>query len=260
MQQEYYSISTPSGNRFYAQVWHQYPNVDKVYFGGRRRCVCFSVYLPDEDEEEPEAPNLDSVGYDENCNVSGDLLKGSGTRLMLTAAFAFLRRLYGRLADTVVLVDKSQIVCQRWSMRLSVYYTLHHGQTWYQRTFGARPVKIDRANAFRTAMAEWNRTKRTKPSPSSLFAGVRSRKRAETLKTEYERHDHLGSFLRALKPHDCMVYKGWADDLIDALVPYLYGMQWEIPVSELELPDVDVMHAGNIKPPDMFVHTGGMSF
>ncbi len=46
---EYYQLRS-GRSRFHAHVWHQYPGViDKVYIGGRRKCVCFSVYLEEED-------------------------------------------------------------------------------------------------------------------------------------------------------------------------------------------------------------------
>ena len=37
---EYYRIKT-SYCLYYAEIWHQYPNIDKVYFGGKRKCVTF---------------------------------------------------------------------------------------------------------------------------------------------------------------------------------------------------------------------------
>lgn len=51
---EYYKITTSYCN-YYAEVWHQYPNIDKVYIGGKRECVAFTVYL-----DEP-TPNLNAV-------------------------------------------------------------------------------------------------------------------------------------------------------------------------------------------------------
>lgn len=68
MNKEYYKINTNYASYYvelwhsdslrFSSSWHQYPNIDKIYIGGRKKCVSFSVYL-----EEKDSPNLDSFGY-----------------------------------------------------------------------------------------------------------------------------------------------------------------------------------------------------
>lgn len=273
---EYYQLRS-GRSRFHAHVWHQYPGViDKVYIGGRRKCVCFSVYLEEEDGIF-ESPNLDAVGYDEHCNIEGDsrallarakagdlcdLLRGAGTKHMMLVAFAFVRHQYGALADKVTLKDKSEILCRRpVHMPLSVYYALHYGQTWYQKQFHARIVDGRRQSQLTRAMEYWRSYKSAQPKPAAevLFAGVTSERRRDQLVRSYADHRTLGSFLRSLKDADCFVFKDWAQPLIDEGVPFLHGVEWAIDIAALELPsDVRIEHLGARKPRDMFVHTGGM--
>ena len=151
-----YYILKSRNKRFYAHVWHQYPTIDKVYVGGRQKCVCFSVYL-DDDDDDREPPNLDAVGYDENCNLEGDLLRGHGTKHMMLVAFAFLRRMYNArgVLPYILFKDESKIQCQRGTMNLSVFYTLHYCQTWYQKHFGAYPNDPRDKEDFDREMEEW---------------------------------------------------------------------------------------------------------
>lgn len=92
------------------------------------------------DAQQPMRIKLDTVSYFARCSVGHDLERGHGTIEMLQSilklsaqAFKDARRIYFN--------DVSGIECNGKTMLLSYMSLLIHGQTWYARHFGARPVK-----------------------------------------------------------------------------------------------------------------------
>lgn len=132
LDKEYYEIKTSFCN-YYVEIWHQYHNIDKVYIGGKKKCVVFSIYLDDPNE----VPNLDGFGFDENCNTSGNLQRTHGTQHLLKTALTFVKTLYK--ASSILLKDTSTIECNGYNMSLMKYSILHYGKTWYEKHFLARP-------------------------------------------------------------------------------------------------------------------------
>lgn len=250
---EYY-ILTNGRATHYAQVHHPYATLDKVYVGGKKRCACFSVYVDEDDDS--EEPNLDAVGYDADCNVAGDMLRGSGTKQMMLVAFAFLRWRYPRASHKIVLRDKSKIACRRGDMYLSSFYVLHYGQTWYQRHFDAYPYQESLRAPLRTAIEDLSRYKRTKPDAEDVFGRVKGEGRRRALLEVYREERSLGSFLRTIKDRDCDIYAQWGERLIDQRLPFLVGMEWCIDTDRLSLPfadeDLIVRSLGSDRPPGMF--------
>ena len=248
---EYYTIRT-SYSTYYAEVWHQYPNIDKVYFGGKKMCVSFSVYL-----DEPD-PNLDVLGYDERCNTTATLVNGKGTRHMLLCAFAFVRHVYRKknVSERFHLKDYSTIECNGHEMFLSHLYMLHHGKTWYEAKFGARP--LEHQDTYDTNVSAWKSSLKSKPDAKVLFRHVQHPERKTYLINLYERHDTLGDFLKTTKTMDCSIYWKWGDKLVDSVFAQsIVGSEWVIDASILKKPEITVIYVGDTKPIDMFIHTGG---
>lgn len=248
---EYYTIRT-SYSTYYAEVWHQYPNIDKVYFGGKKMCVSFSIYF-----DEPD-PNLDVVGYDENCNTTATLVNGKGTKHMLLCAFAFVKHMYGKhgVSERFLLKDYSTIDCHGHEMFLSHFYMLHYGKTWYEAKFGAQPV--EQPERYHTSVGVWKAMLKTKPTPDVVFGNVKGTQRRAHLEKMYKEHATLGDFLKTTKDMDCSIYRRWGDALVNSAFSYnIVGREWAIDASALKQPAIQVIYVGEKKPTDMFIHTGG---
>lgn len=250
MSKEYFKITT-SYCSYYAEIWHQYPNIDKVYFGGKRKCATFSIYF-----DEPD-PNLDALGYSENCNISGDMYRQQGTNHMILTAFAFIHQTYSKknVSQNFLLRDSSYINCQSYSMSLANYCVMHYNKTWYEKHFKAFPT-FDK-DLYQTSMSAWKKMKKTKPDLSKYFAAVKNKKRQQVLRDTYEKSDTFEGFIQQLKSFDCLIYKDWNESFINTYVNNLNGMSWTVDASQLLLPEIQVDYIGKDKPYDMFIHTGG---
>lgn len=247
---EYYKLKTTYCN-YYAEVWHQYPNIDKVYVGGKRKCVAFTVYL-----DEP-TPNLDAIGFHEGCNTRGDLSKGHGTRHMVMTAFAFLKLMYrSHINGLVLLRDASVIDCYGYDMPLSHYYMLHYGKTWYQKHFHAQPSLSKWRNKLSADVITWSALLQSKPV--GIFNRVAKKEKRKMLDDMYATCKTLQEFLHKLKSMDCNVYKDWADILVRDHMPYLIGMEWNIDMRSLDLPSIHIEEKGTIKPKDLFIMGGAV--
>lgn len=238
---EYFTLRTSSAT-YYAEIWHQYPTMDKVYVGGRRKCVAFSVYL-----DEP-MPNLDALGFHEDCVTEGEMAHGRGTRHLLKTALAFLHLRYQ--TRHVLLRDASTIACNGYEMPLAQYSLLHHQKTWYQKHFRAVPSSAPRHRRFQEDLATWKNMLGTKPMP--LFHKVQGKARKQQLDTWYVPCDNLKDFFAFLKDKDCIVYKDWVSDLMIDVFPYLSDLEWRIDLERLRLPHITVQSLP-VKPPQMFV-------
>lgn len=254
MSKEYFLIKTSYCN-YYAEVWHQYPTIDKVYFGGRKKCVTYSIYL-----DEDFTPNLDGLGYDENCNTTSDLIRSRGTQHMLLTSIVFLQHKYhDKISMSIQFKDTSVITCDDgYEMKLSHYYMLYHQKTWYQKQFKATPllghwqdkllndVKSLKANLF------------SKPDGDSLFGNVRNKQKRKHLESVYSSCGSVKELLTKLKEIDCLALRGWGEDFVTRVMPYLNTIDWVIDLASQIKPHVsEIVSLGNIKPKDMFIHSGG---
>ena len=248
---EYFKIKT-SYCSYYAEVWHQYPNIDKVYFGGKKMCISFSVYF-----DEPD-PNLDALGYDEKCNTSSTMANNIGTKHMLLTSFAFIKHMYATkgVSENFLFKDASTIECNGHSMFLSHFYMLHHNKTWYESKFGAKPTQY--AQVYNNKVLEWKLFLKTKPSPNDIFDRIKNVDRKEHLTKLYSKYLTIGEFIKATKDMDCSVYWKWGDKVIDTVFQHiLVNAEWAIDASKLKKPEIKVANLGTSKPNDMFIHTGG---
>jgi hypothetical protein len=227
---EYYTVKT-SYSHYYAEIYHQYPTIDKIYFGGKRKCVSFTIYL-----DEPN-PNLDALGYCEQCH-DDCTIKQIGTKHMVLSAFAFVKQLYGKkgVSQKFQLKDASYISCfrygTRYDMPLTHYCLLHHNKAWYERVFQAVPVAFH--DEYQEKKRAWKALKMTKPNMSQVFAKISKEKMRQQVIELYETSTSLQEFLKKTKDYDCMIYKDWGEIFVNAHLKYM----------------------GTQKPVDMFIHVG----
>ena len=251
MSKEYCLLKTSYSN-YYVEVWHQYPNIDKVYIGGRKKCITFSVYL-----DEP-CPNIDGIGYHENCN------KSSGTKHMVLTSFYFIYHMYKK--DVFYFKDTCKILCSGYDMQLGTYYILHYGKTWYEKNFNATPRK---APDYKKDVRKLRQFLKTKPSTTEIFSDIESKSRhnaictfrSNSVQTDlYNRSNSVQTLLQSLKEMDCIVYKGWAEQIVQTYVQYLHGIEWCIDSKSLNTIETEVISLGTNKPSDMFIIQGGASY
>lgn len=247
---DYYIVKTSYSN-YYVEVWHQYPNVDNVYVGGKKKCVALSVYM-DED-----MPNIDGVGYDEHCNSQSNLQRGHRTRHMVMCALAFINHIYKHTKNIFYLKDTSRIQCNGYDMYLPYFYILHYGSTWYEKHFHAIPAIASEKVIYKDNVKAFKAYMKTKPSAEDIFQYVRSHERKAALATEYNKqtYKNLNEFIRSTKEMDCLVYKDWADKIIEKFFPNLTRMDWNIEAGDQNV-TIDVIIKQE-EPNDIFIYNGG---
>ena len=243
---DYYMIKTNYSN-YYVEIFHQYPTIDKVYIGGKTRCVTLSIFLDGDD------PNIDGIGYDETCNTTNDLAQGIGTRHMVVSALAFIGELYKtkQVSQIYMLRDTSKINCKGFDMYLPFFYMLHHRKSWYQKHFGAS----NKVESYNDDIVKFKAYLKTKPD--ALFECVKSKQRKEYLEHLYSSCENIKELLKKVKKLDCSILKGWGPELVQKFMPYIVSMEWTIDASKLDKHSINIEYIGTQKPANMMIHTGG---
>lgn len=224
---DYYKVKTGHAT-YYAEVWHQYPNIDKVYFGGNKRCLSFSVYLDYIDDP----PNIDSLGYHEECNKRGDHVKGTGSVHLLNTGMQFIVEHYKLKHRLFQLKDTSHIECANGPLPLSIFYTTFHNKTWYEAKFKAQPLYITKDELRKQKNALRAYLDSPKP-PLSDVVNLESinRKIRPILESVYagKKVVTIRDFLNTLKDeYDCAVFNKWLPVLVTRFIPTLKDTEWNI--------------------------------
>lgn len=220
--------------KYYAKIVKQYPNVHKVYFGGKRLCVSISVYL---DMDEDNHPNIDTLSYNEKCNIEENLAQGKGSLHLLKSAMYFVMKTYPQHNKCCFeLIDKSYITCTSPNNRfinipLSYYYIMKHGGTWYEKKLGAtKKYEYDAYKQNVRHMLQHMKQAETKVT-FDIFADKYKVPlfMRESLRGIYDSHLTLMSFIHdLLHNYDCYVLKDWFKNMIQSFV-HVYGDSWHIP-------------------------------
>lgn len=246
MEKEYFRLHTAYAS-YDCEVWLQYPTLHKVFVGGKRKCVAVTVYLDEEEEDGESMPQLEGVVYDVGCNLAKNHQRDIGTGHIVRVAMAFVLERYKAWTwaknGNFQLKDVSDIPCDegRYRMSLAYYSVMLYGKTYYERKFGAVPLKMS-AKKWKALMQGWKDFAATKPANirQVIGAGVRG-KRYAVLTDVYAKSENVEDFIKRLKEvYDCMVYKDWAEELVKQYVPGLIGMSWVIPAGKLDLPQVEI--------------------
>lgn len=247
MSKEYYKLET-SYATYYVEIWHQYPTIDKVNIGGKKKCVSFSIYLEDKD-----SPNLDGFGYDEACNKEGDHVKGIGSIHLLKTSMQFIISHYNLSRDNTrfQFKDKSFIECNAYKLALPIYYTVFYGKTWYESKFDAVPLFMskDELKEQRNHLLAFLKTK---PHINEFFSG--SEKLKVTISKSYETSESIYDCLMKLKDLDCSIFKNWLPTLVSRFIPLLLGTEWTIQCnSDIKIQITQLLQ----RPSQLFTMTGG---
>jgi hypothetical protein len=235
--------------KYYARVEIMSRLLHKVYVGGRKKCVAFSIYLNGDSH-----PNLDTWSYNEQCNVEGNLENGRGSVHLIKTACSFVKSIYNH--SMFEFIDKSYVTCtNNWRMPLCSYYLVKHGKTWYEKNLGAVPESIK----ARTRYAEEKQklldclNSKTK-STFEEFANVYdiNKKLHPALGSIYENSPTLKHFFHSLfDQFDCGILKGWFTDFVNDYI-HVYGTSWTFDSSSFAC-DISYEKITGNPPKDMFI-------
>lgn len=142
-------------------------------------------------------------------------------------------------------------------MQLGTYYILHYGKTWYEKNFNATPRK---APDYKKDVRKLRQFLKTKPSTTEIFSDIESKSRHKAITDLYNRSNSVQTLLKSLKEMDCIVYKGWAEQIVQTYVQYLHGIEWCIDSKSLNTIETEVISLGTNKPSDMFIIQGRASY
>jgi len=146
-----YKVITP-GNTFVADVSVFDGTSYGISYGDPHSPEGACVYMSYEAGE--RLMKLDSIVWAPRCAASGRLERGAGTRDMLASVLRVCFDSFPSL-ERICFNDVAAIPCQGRDVTLSYMSLCRHGQTWYERHFGARPAKRktrDRLAAFRALL------------------------------------------------------------------------------------------------------------
>ena len=244
---EHYLLKT-SYCRYYARIEKYSDLLHKVYVGGRKKCVAFSVYIDGESH-----PNLDTWSYNNDCNVEGNLEQGRGSLHLLKTACSFIKAKYGH--SKIEFIEKSYVMCSNnWRMPLCYYYLVKHGKTWYEEKLGAHPESIKAQQRYRDEKQKLmaSLTSLDKPSFKTFASDYNiSKKLSESLKDIYDSSKTLKGFFKIIfDKYDCGVLKGWFVDFVSDYTR-TYGSSWifDVPSDDTTMS----IEALSEAPKDMFI-------
>lgn len=259
MNKEHYQIKTSYAN-YYVEIWHQYPTIDKVYIGARKKCIGFSVYLNEKGKSlKEEPPEIDGFGFSQHCNITGNHVKGIGSVHLMNTALRFIINHY-KLPENIKFTfkDVSFIECIKYHMPLRIYYTIFHGKTWYEDKFGALPVNklaITRLEESRKRLKEFLSLK----PDIEMFFDEDQKDLMEYVLSIYAKCGSLKECLDILKEEDCKVFKGWLEFVYEHVMKSDYDRSWYI--TNKVGPDFLTYTKIEVKPAILFsLKGGGMYF
>jgi hypothetical protein len=123
---EYYEI-TCDKNTFTACIIDD-NDLYRVYYGGSKSCVSFSVYK----DEDGEYPNMDSLGSSPKCNVQGNLEGKEGTVILVKSCLKFMLWRFP-MTKHIQFIDSSTKKCaNKVRIDLATFHFAKYGKTWYQ--------------------------------------------------------------------------------------------------------------------------------
>ena len=254
MGDEYFTIKT-SYAHYHAVIVHQYSgSMDKVYIGSKKRCVLFSIYL------DGDHPNIDAIGFNENCNLAGDLKRGYGTMHMIRCALSFIHNKYPQLKNLPFeLKDVSSISCGRFDLPLSKYYLSKYGKTWYEMKFGAIPAShslLLKYNRARDALLRYLHQSPILPFTDFIQQfNSKTQRLLTALRSTYDTSKSLHDFIIKLdSEYDCAIFERWLEVLVDPFIQ-VYGTTWHISFDASSQPII--IETLKKKPEYLFTMAGG---
>lgn len=247
MESDHYLLKT-AYCKYYARIDKFSDLLHKVYVGGRKKCVAFSVYIDGE-----SLPNLDTWSYNDECNIEGNLEHGRGSFHLIKTACFFVKAKYGH--SKIEFIEKSYITCSNnWRMPLCYYYLVKHGKTWYEDKLGAHLESTKGQHRYHDEKVKLHASLTSLEKPSfQQFASDYNipQKLHKSLKDIYDHSKTLKVFFNTIfDDYDCGVLKGWFVDYVTDHTR-IYGSSWifDTPSDDSSL----VIDALEESPKDMFM-------
>lgn len=124
-----------NGNDSYLMHVSSYANNYEFYFGDatNRHGPCIHI---DVDTETPTVASLANVMYSPRCNLMQNMAKGNGTVRMLQTALSVVLKAIPTI-QKVNFNDVSSYDCSGKNVWMPYYHLVVHGNTWYEKHFGA---------------------------------------------------------------------------------------------------------------------------
>lgn len=143
---DHYAVTSPNGRlRFGVTVRHSVDGTrDSVWLGARKnKCVVISVYMEADEDDDATLAHIEGISYNRKCAEGNQMPPTTGTFQMVVSAMKFVLLKYPHVRG-FTLKDTSTLRCDDGDhVELSYLQFAMYGATWYQRCFGAAPMRGD---------------------------------------------------------------------------------------------------------------------
>lgn len=172
---------------------------DRFFYFGGRKYDCIII--------EKQYDTL-HMGYNKLCNINGNMVRGSGTKLMLKCALNMYFSLYGK--KRVYFKDASHIDCnEEISLSLALLSVCLHGKTWYELYFDAKAMTEEYKSKLTTPLSNLEDRNIKEMLPISLQKYYRPELTLHDLVARIHEHHR-----------DCSVFVPWLSNVFDRVCGY----------------------------------------
>lgn len=244
MKEGAYKVSTTKYSFIMDVIY--YNNVYTIKYGDatNREGPCMDLTY---DTSTPTSIKLESLQYDARCSIDKLLQRKEGTRDMIQSILKVCLNAFPSI-KRVFFNDVSAIQCNGINLFLSYFYLVNHGQTWYEKYFGAKmksKQNRERLKEFKVLLAE-------KPAPNVF------RLRAE-LAPLYNPQDNYNTWYEYFNSKPCEFFQDV--DIKKAIerasgIRFVYS-EWYIPQKAISEYTTEIVSIKKAKP---FVGAGERHF
>lgn len=248
----------------------------KITFGGEKECIHITIY-----KYEPY-PNLDALSYKLGCAIIPEtgLEKGEGTIEMIKASMQFIKELCRDKEipiDGFLFKDQSFLIEKKTQIPLDTLNFAKYGQTWYQRTFNAIPVKeynnkyildinlvrrLEALNKYMTISKYKYKTNYQDFYKKNIYTSDKNipietqSKLEKILEPIYNSNNTYREFINEVnKKYSIVVFNYWLENFIRSKDVLNQSQNWLIPIQELD--SYSSIKYSVLKKPFEFSQTGG---
>jgi hypothetical protein len=218
----------------------------RITIGYKEKCVIIIVYTND-----PLA-HIEGVSYKDTCAMNELSMKGLdpgvGTVKMVKTALLFSLQLYPHV-EGFTFKDASIIECNHNKhIKLTYFYLMKHGKTWYQAKFDAHPIRLQHAKLLSTTNLDnpidisFEQFYADHISSYQRFMRMSKTEVFDALKQSYINSKTYREFLMKVDDErDCIVFQLWFDAYMADICAYQFSealwvidkstvMTWDFPV------------------------------
>lgn len=207
----------------------------------------------------PKDAYIRSIVYHENCNKSGTLESGDGTRQMIGFSLSIVKQ-FCPWVERFLFRDASSKTCNTGTeIRLAYMYIALYGKTWYERHFGAK--LLDREDTYIHLLKKLKSKRFKSASKYEIFSRAFGIKFDPDVKKMFEDSGTFREFFISLstqfsKEKTCNLLIGWIERFIDDIVFENQGIidgTWFIDGIESkgyvlsEIPDEEYFQKGGVE-------------